>query len=62
MLTKKHFSKKKNNKNNKNKSKKWKTAFQAADVKFRKTKSIVEARKSLRQQALTNARKLFGSI
>ncbi len=42
--------------------KKWTTAIEAAQKTLSKTGSIEEARKSLRKQALTNARKLFGSI
>lgn len=42
--------------------KKWTTAIEAAQKTLSKTGSIQAARKSLRKQALTNARKLFGSI
>ena len=42
--------------------KKWTTAFEAAEKTLKKTGNIEAARKSLRKQALTNARKLFGSI
>ncbi|MFY7729344.1 MAG: hypothetical protein ACOVRN_07500 [Flavobacterium sp.] len=42
--------------------KKWVTAIQAAQSTLNKTGSIEAARKSLRKQALTNARKLFGSV
>lgn len=42
--------------------KKWITAIDAAQQTLRKTGDIEAARKSLRKQALTNARKLFGSI
>lgn len=42
--------------------KKWVTAIQAAQQTLSKTGSIEAARKSLRKQALTNARKLFGSV
>jgi len=42
--------------------KKWTTAIEAASSTFNKTGSINAARKSLRKQALANARKLFGSI
>jgi CMP-N-acetylneuraminic acid synthetase len=42
--------------------KKWTTAIQAADKTYTKTGSINAAKKSLRKQALSNARKLFGSI
>jgi len=60
-------------KSNKNKSrrmrggkhttgKKWTTAIEAAHKTLSKTGSINAARKSLKKQALANARKLFGSI
>lgn len=42
--------------------KKWTTAIEAAHSTLNKTGSITAARKSLRKQALSNARKLFGSI
>ena len=42
--------------------KKWVTAIEAAQNTFSKTKSIQAANKSLKKQALYNARKLFGSI
>ena len=42
--------------------KKWTTAIEAAQKTLHKTGSIQSARKTLRKQALTNARKLFGSI
>jgi hypothetical protein len=46
---------------NKN-GKKWTTAIDAASKTLRKTGSISAAQKSLKKQALANARKLFGSI
>jgi hypothetical protein len=42
--------------------KKWTTAIEAAHQTLSKTGSISAAKKSLRKQALSNARKLFGSI
>lgn len=42
--------------------KKWTTAIEAAQKTLSKTGDIEKARLSLRKQALTNARKLFGSI
>ena len=42
--------------------KKWVTAIAAASKTLSKTGSISKARKTLRRQALTNARKLFGSV
>ena len=42
--------------------KKWTTAIAAAQKTLSKTGSLQAARKSLRKQALTNARKLFGSV
>lgn len=45
-----------------NPSKKWVTAVGAADAVLRKTGSVDKARKTLRTQALRNARRLFGSV
>ncbi len=42
--------------------KKWTTAIEAAQKTLSKTGSVQAARKSLKKQALSNARKLFGSI
>jgi hypothetical protein len=42
--------------------KKWTTAIEAAQKTLSKTGSFESARKSLRKQALTNARRLFGSV
>ena len=42
--------------------KKWITAIDAAQKTLTKTGNIEAARRTLRQQALTNARKLFGSV
>ena len=42
--------------------KKWTTAIDAAQGTLSKTGSLKAAKKSLRKQALSNARKLFGSI
>ena len=42
--------------------KKWTSAFSAASKTLTKTRSLPAARESLRRQALSNARKLFGSI
>jgi len=42
--------------------KKWVTAIDAASKTLQKTGSIAKARKSLRKQALNNARRLFGSV
>jgi len=42
--------------------KKWVTAIDAAQKTLNKTGDIEAARKSLRKQALSNARRLFGSI
>ena len=67
MATKRYKSIRKNktSKNRKKKTKsrkKWVTAISAASKTLEKTGSITEARKSLRKQALNNARKLFGSV
>lgn len=42
--------------------KKWVVAIEAAQKTFQKTGSIAAAKKSFKKQALTNARKLFGSV
>jgi hypothetical protein len=42
--------------------KKWTTAIEAAQTTLKKTGSIFAARNSLKKQALTNARKMFGSL
>lgn len=42
--------------------KKWTTAIDAAQKTLSKTGSLNKARSTLKKQALTNARKLFGSI
>ena len=42
--------------------KKWVTAIDAASATLEKTGSIIAAKKSLKKQALFNARKLFGSV
>ncbi len=42
--------------------KKWTTAIEAAQSTLSKTGSLQAAKKSLRKQALTNARKLFGAV
>jgi len=42
--------------------KKWTTAIEAASQTLQKTGSITAAKKSLKKQALNNARKLFGSV
>jgi hypothetical protein len=56
----------KNNKTNKKKGgktgKRWVTAIAAARNTLKSTGSIKAATKSLKKQALYNARKLFGSI
>ncbi len=42
--------------------KKWTTAIDAAQKTLKKTGSYEAAKLSLRRQALSNARKLFGSV
>lgn len=42
--------------------KKWTTAIDAAQGTLKTTRSLDAAKKTLRKQALSNARKLFGSI
>ena len=47
----------------KNKSgKQWTTAFSAASKTLKETGSILKSKQSLKNQALSNARKLFGSV
>ena len=46
----------------KKKSKKWTTAIDAAQDTLKKTGSLNKAKASLRSQALSNARKLFGTV
>lgn len=43
-------------------TKKWTTAIDAGQHAYVKTGSLSSAKKALRLQALSNARKLFGSI
>ena len=45
-----------------NSGKKWTTAISAASKTLKETGSIEKAKQSLRKQALSNARKLFGSV
>jgi len=65
-MTTRRKVKSKNNKTKNNKKsksgKKWVTAIDAANNTLKKTGSIRAAKKSLKKQALYNARKLFGSI
>jgi hypothetical protein len=42
--------------------KKWVTAIDAASITLKKTGSLSAAKQSLKNQALYNARKLFGSV
>jgi hypothetical protein len=44
------------------KGKKWTTAIDAAQKTLKKTGSLKKAKNSLRSQALSNARKLFGTV
>ena len=46
----------------KGKVKKWVTAITAAQKTLKQTGSLKAAKSSLKKQALSNARKLFGSI
>ena len=71
MATRKHFRKnrkktrntkaKKQNKNTR-KTKKWVTAFSAADKVLNKTRSLQKARQALKRKALENAEKIFGNV
>ncbi len=47
---------------NRSRGKRWRTALGAAQTTLRKTGSLNKARKTLRMQALANARKIFGSV
>jgi hypothetical protein len=42
--------------------KKWITAIEAAQTTLSKTGSLQAAKKTLKKQALVNARRLFGSV
>ena len=46
----------------KKKGKKWVTAIGAAEETFKKTNSLAKARQQLKNQAVINAQKLFGSV
>ena len=46
----------------KKKGKKWTTAIDAAQQTLKTTGSLSKAKASLRSQALSNARKLFGTV
>ena len=67
MSTRRYFKIKRKNASTKKRyggksGKKWTTAIDAAQGTLKKTGSMKEAKHSLRKQALSNARKLFGSI
>ena len=64
MATKRNrMSKRRQNKyTRKHGGKKWTTAIDAAQKTLKKTGSLKKAKKSLRSQALSNARKLFGTV
>ncbi len=65
MTTRRHHKSRRHSRmrGGKNKTgKKWTTAIDAASKTLKKTGSIAAAQKSLKKQALSNARKLFGSI
>jgi hypothetical protein len=50
------------NKTKRSRSKKWLTAIEAAQNTLQKTGSLQKARRALKLQALTNARRMFGSV
>ena len=60
------YKKNKHNKTKKNKKmkkgKRWVTAINAAQKELNKSGSLNKARQALKVQALSNARKLFGSV
>jgi len=62
MRTRRYRSRKNKSRKGGKTGKKWTTAIEAAQKTLSKTGSVQAARKSLKKQALTNARKLFGSI
>jgi len=65
MRTRRHRSRKNKTRRmagGKKSGKKWTTAVEAAQKTLDKTGSLQAAKKTLKKQALTNARKLFGSI
>ena len=61
-MTKKKYNKHTRKHGGKNKGKKWTTAIDAAQNTLKKTGSLNKAKASLRTQALSNARKLFGTV
>jgi len=58
----KNRTKKKYGGKNLKSGKKWVTAISAAKKTLKKTGSVNDAKKTLNKQALSNARKLFGSV
>ena len=68
MATKRFIKNRRHNKSRKvggkssKSGKKWTTAIEAAQKTLKKTGSLDAAKQSLKTQALTNARKLFGSL
>ena len=61
MNTKRHHSKRRKTRKRTG-GKKWTTAIDAAQKTLDKTGSMSAARRSLRKQAMFNAKKLFGSV
>ena len=59
MMTRKRGTGKKNRTRS---SKKWLTAIEAAQNRFKKTGSLSQAKRALNAQALSNARRMFGSV
>lgn len=57
-----HISGGKRNRKRTKSGKKWVTAIEAAQRTLNATGSLRAAKKTLKKQALTNARKLFGSV
>lgn len=51
-----------NNKTKRFRKKKWLTAIEAAQNTLQETGSLQKARRALKLQALTNARRMFGSV
>ncbi len=58
-MTRKRGTRKKNRTRS---SRKWLTAIDAAQNTFKKTGSFSQAKRALNAQALSNARRMFGSV
>jgi hypothetical protein len=61
-ISKKKFFGGKNKTQKRKPGKKWETAIDVAQKTLTRTGSLSKARRSLKQQALYNARRLFGAV